>query len=159
MLLAERLGLPQSVVDLLAEDPDAKVLKSLVRNPRLTDGQLQAIVACHGVRVVAAVARNPACSARLLHDLAAHTPPVQKALRAIAAHPHTAAAALLQCLTDRQARPIAARHPALPTAAITQLIHDPDERVVEAAAANPSLPHQTMEYLISAEPDAGHTDH
>lgn len=155
MMLAERQDLPPAVVNLLAEDPDAKVLKSLTRNSRLTDEQLRAIVTRHGVRVVAAVARNPSCSPQLLHDLAAHNPPVQKALRAIAAHPNADAAALLQCLPDRQARPIAARHPALPAAAITQLLHDPDERVVEAAAANPSLPRPAMECLINAEPDAG----
>ena len=82
MLLAERPDPPQTVVDLLAEDPDAKVLKSLARKPRLADGQLRAIVARHGVRVVAAVARNQSCSARLPHDLGAHTPPVQKAWHA-----------------------------------------------------------------------------
>jgi len=87
----------------------------------------------------------------------AHSP-VQKARRAIAAHPDADADALLQCLPDRKARPIGARHPALP-AAITQLLHDPDERVVEAAAANPSLPRPAMEYLISAEPDASLSDH
>jgi hypothetical protein len=91
----------------------------------------------------------------LLHELAKHTPPVRKALRAIAAHPHADAATLLRCLPDSRARPIAARHPALPAAAITQLLHDPDDLVAEAAAANPSLPHLTMTHLISGEPDAG----
>jgi uncharacterized protein (DUF2336 family) len=120
----------------------------VARNPELTDGQLRKIFTRHGVRVAAAIARNPTCSPRLLHYLAVHTPPVQKALRAIAAHPDSNAVTLLQCLHDHQARPIAARHPALPAAAITQLINDPDERVIEAAAANPSLPNQTMENLI-----------
>jgi hypothetical protein len=158
MMLAERPDLPATVVLLLAEDPDAKVLKSLAPNPRLTDEQLRAIVARHGVRVIAAVTRNQSCSPQLLHDLATHTPPAQKALRAIATHPNADAATLLQCLPDRQARSDAARHPALPSAVITRLLHDPDERVAEAAAANPSLPNRTMEYLISAEPDASHSD-
>jgi len=159
MLLAERPDLPPAVVNLLAEDPDSKVLKSLARTATLTDGQLRAMVARHGTRVVAAVARNPVCSTQLLRDLATHTPPVQKALRAIAGHPKADATALLNCLHDHQARPIAARHPALPAATITQLLHDPDDRVAEAAAANPSLPSQTMELLITAEPDNRHSDH
>jgi len=159
MLLAERPDLPPAVVDLLAEDPDAKVLKSVARTATLTDGQLRTMVARHGTRVVAAVARNPTCGTQLLRDLATHAPPVPKALQAVAGHPNADAAALQNCLQDRRARPIAARHPALPAATITQLLHDSDDRVVEAAAANPSLPSSTLEHLITAGPDDRHGDH
>lgn len=54
------------------------------------------------------------------------------------------------CLRDHQARPVAARHPALPAATITALLEDPDYRVAEAAAANPSLPRPAMLTLLSA---------
>jgi hypothetical protein len=112
------------------------------------------MVTRHGVRVIAAVARNPACSPQLLHDLATHTPPVQKAMRAIAAHPGTYPATLLRCLHDRQARPIAAGHPALPAATIIELLNYPDQRVIQAAAANPSLPHPAMQHLLTAAANA-----
>lgn len=59
MLLAERPDLPATVVNLLADDPDAKALKSLAPNPALTEQQLRTMVARHGTRVIARVARNP----------------------------------------------------------------------------------------------------
>ncbi|GAA1027647.1 hypothetical protein GCM10009557_09830 [Virgisporangium ochraceum] len=52
MLLAARPDLPPDVVNLLADDPDAKVLKSLAPNPTLTEAQLRTMVARHGSRVV-----------------------------------------------------------------------------------------------------------
>lgn len=154
-LLAERPDLPAPTLNRLAEDTDAKVLKSLASNAGLTDDQLRAMVARHGARVVAAVARNPACSPRLLHDLATRTHPERKALKAIAAHPNAGAATLVHCLHDPQARRIAARHPALPAATIAGLFQDTDGQVVEAAAANPSLPRASMVYLVdrSASPN------
>jgi hypothetical protein len=148
MLLAERHDLPPDAVNLLAEDPDAKVLKSLAPNPTLTEMQLRAMLSRHGPRVIARVATNPTCGPDLLHDLATHNPPVQKAYRRIAAHPQANIATLSLCLHDREARPVAARHPALPTATILELLHDPDNRVAEAAATNPSLPRHAMESLL-----------
>ncbi len=71
-------------------------------------------------------------------------------LRVIAAHPNADAATLLLCLRDDQARPIAARHPALPAATIVELVDDSDERVAEATAANPSLPLAAMQALLAA---------
>ncbi|WP_203904035.1 hypothetical protein [Virgisporangium aliadipatigenens] len=150
MLLAARPDLPPEVVNLLAEDPDAKVLKSLAPNPALTEAQLRTMVARHGSRVVVRVAHNPTCSPGLLHELATHVPPVQKAYRIIAAHPHADAATLTLCLADHQGRPVAARHPTLPAATIIKLLDDPDERVAEAAAANPSLPRPAMETLLAS---------
>jgi hypothetical protein len=149
MLLAARPDLPPAVVDLLAGDPDAKVLKAVAPNPLLTDRQLRAMVSRHGTRVIAGVARNPTCGPGLLHDLATHVPPVQRAYRTIAAHPNVDAATLLLCLRDHQARPIAARHPALPAATVTALLVDADDRVTEAAAANPSLPRSAIERLLA----------
>ncbi|WP_328387470.1 hypothetical protein [Nocardia sp. NBC_00416] len=57
---------------------------------------------------------------------------------------------LLACLTDHQARPWAARHPALPPSALTELLHDDDRQVVEAAAANPSLPDAAVRAALAA---------
>ncbi|MFF3737978.1 hypothetical protein [Streptomyces sp. NPDC002566] len=102
----------------------------------------------HGVHVVTPAALNPDASAALLETLARHRPPVRKALREIARHPRAGAPALLVCLTDRRARPLAAAHPALPPHVVTKLLSDPDESVAEAAAANPALPLTVMLALI-----------
>lgn len=149
MALAERADLPANVVDRLAEDPDAKVLKSLAPNPMLTHEQLRVMLATHGRRVAARLARNPTCSPELLHELATHVPPVQRAYRFIAEHPNATGSTLVECLRDEQARPIAARHPNLPVGVLVDLLNDPDELVAEAAAANPSLPRSVMEHLLA----------
>jgi hypothetical protein len=86
-----------------------------------------------------------------LIQLAQQLPPVHKALRRIAQHPHASAEALLACLTDRQARRIAASHPALPVETIIQLLADVDIGVAAAAAANPSLPEAVMHGLATAD--------
>ncbi|MBR7832065.1 hypothetical protein KDL01_02275 [Actinospica durhamensis] len=147
MLVAHRRDLPAAVRDALAEDCDAKVAKAIAPHPGLTDAQLRTMLARHGVRVVAKVAANPDATAMLLEDLAEHRPPVQKAFREIARHPHATATALLPCLADSQARPLAARHPELPPEVIVELLDDEDWQVVEAAAANPSLPRSVMTSL------------
>jgi hypothetical protein len=139
MLVAQRLDLPQHLVDRLATDADAKVLASVAANPALAERQLRAMLAGHGLRVAARVAANPACSPELLTELAARRPSAHRVFRAIAAHPNATAEALVQCLADPSARPIAARHPALPAAALAALLDDPDPTVAENAAANPSL--------------------
>lgn len=96
------------------------------------------------------MATNPAASPALLEDLARHEPPVQKAFREIARHPNATAPSLLACLTDDQARPIAAGHPALPPHVMVELLSDDNWQVAEAAAANPSLPQAVMPELIPA---------
>ena len=149
MLLAQRRDLPPHIRDALAADPDAKVVKSIAPHPGLSEAQMRAMVARQGVRVLAKVATNPDATAALLEDLAKHQPPAQKAFREIARHHNATAASLLICLTDRQARPLAARHHALPPEAAAALINDEDWRVVEAAAANPSLPYAVMSRLVS----------
>jgi hypothetical protein len=78
MLLAERHDLPRHVVDQLAGDRDAKVLKSLATNPALSQAQPETMVAAHGPRVAARVAANPSCPPELLLQLAHQTPPVFK---------------------------------------------------------------------------------
>ncbi|MFJ4368998.1 hypothetical protein ACIP4S_33380 [Streptomyces chartreusis] len=64
---------------------------------------------------------------------------MRKAFREIARHPHAPAPALLACLTDEQARPLAAAHPNLPPAVTAELLTDNNDQVAEAAASNPSL--------------------
>lgn len=147
-LLAQRRDLPPPVRDALADDPDARVVKSIAPHPGLSDVQLRAMVARHGSRVLAKVAKNPDATAELLEDLTRHQPPVQKAFREIARHPNATAAALLACLTDGQARRWAAGHRALPPEVIVELLGDEDWQVVGAAAANPSLPYSAMVDVI-----------
>jgi len=150
MLLAERHDLPRPVIDRLAADPDAKVLKSVATNPALTGDQLRALVAGHGPRVAARVAANPSCPSDLLLALARYEPLVRKVFRSMAKHPNAPAEALLACLDDQKARRIAASHPALPTPAIVELLADPDILVAANAAANPSLPEAAMLSLLTA---------
>ncbi|WEH39072.1 hypothetical protein [Streptomyces sp. AM 2-1-1] len=150
MLLAERRDLPAEIRNVLADDPDAKVVKSIARHPGLSEAQLRSIVERHGVRVVAKVAANPETPPALLEDLTRHVPPVRKALREIARNPAATGPALLACLTDREARRVAAGHPALPPEVIVELLADHDWHVVEAAAANPSLPPAVMAELVGA---------
>ncbi|RZU17979.1 hypothetical protein [Streptomyces sp. BK239] len=148
MIVAQRRDLPAAVRDALAADPDAKVVKSVAPHPGLSEELLRAMVDRHGVHVVTPAALNPDASAALLETLARHEPPVRTALRVIARHPRAGAPALLACLTDRRARPLAAAHPALPPHVVTELLSDPDESVAEAAAANPALPLTVMRSLI-----------
>ncbi|MFJ6838644.1 hypothetical protein [Streptomyces sp. NPDC091209] len=149
MMVAQRRDLPPEIRDALATDPDAKVVKSIAPHPGLAEGQLRAMVDTHGVRVLAKVAANPDASPALLEHLARHEPPVQKAYREIARHPNATARALLACLEAGRARAVAARHPALPPRDIVELLSDADEQVVEAAAANPSLPPDVMADIVS----------
>jgi hypothetical protein len=148
MLLAQRRDLPAEIRDALAADPDAKVVKSIALHPGLPEAQLRAMVDRHGVQVVAKVAANPDATPALLEDLARHEPSVQKAFREVARHRSATAPALLACLADKQARPIAAGHPALPPSVIVELLTDTDWQVVEAAASNPSLPLAVMSDLV-----------
>lgn len=148
MLLAERRDLPAGIRDVLADDPDAKVVKSAAPHPGLSEARLRGMVERHGVRVVAKVATNPDAPSALLEDLTRHEPPVQKAFRAIARHRNATGPALVACLADKQARPIAAAHPALPASVIVELLAADDCQVVEAAAANPSLPPAVMSGLV-----------
>ncbi|MFD7766264.1 hypothetical protein [Streptomyces sp. NPDC059787] len=148
MLIAQRRDLPPAVRDALAADSDAKVVKSIAPHPGLSEGRLRTMLDRHGVRVVAKVAANPDATPALLEDLARHEPPMRKAFREIARHRDAPAPALLACLADTQARPIAASHAALPPPIIEELLTDADWQVVEAAAANPSLPLAVMSDLI-----------
>ncbi|RBQ18137.1 hypothetical protein DP939_21980 [Spongiactinospora rosea] len=149
MLVAERRDLRGEIRDALAVDPDAKVVKAVAPHPGLPDVLLRAMVARFGAQVVAQVARNPDATPGLLEDLVLHGPPVRKAFREVARHPHATAAALLACLSDRRARPIAAGHPALPAQVIVELLADDDWEVAEAAAANPTLPAAVMRRLAT----------
>jgi hypothetical protein len=148
MLVAERRDLPAEIRDVLAVDPDAKVLKSIAGHPGLSAAQLRSMVDRHGVRVAAKVAANPDTPPALLEELTRHEPPVQKVFRVVARHRNATPLALLACLADRQARPIAAKHAALPPDVLVELLADDDWQVVEAAAANPVLPLAVMAELV-----------
>ncbi|MGQ4334576.1 hypothetical protein, partial [Streptomyces hayashii] len=148
MLLARRRDLPPEIRDRLADDPDAKVVKSVASHPGLTDARLRAMVDRHGARVLVGVAANPDASPALLEHLVRHEPPVPKAFREIARHPNASSRVLLACLADGRARPVAAGRPALPAPVVVELLDDADPCVVEAAAANPSLPLAVIEDLI-----------
>ncbi|WP_324789332.1 hypothetical protein [Streptomyces sp. H51] len=149
MLVARRRDLPPVTRDALATDPDAKVVGSIAPHPGLSEARLRAMLARYGVQVAAKVAANPDAPPALLEDLARHEPPVQKAFREVARHRNATALALLTCLTDARARPMAAGHPALPQPVIAELLTDAAPRVAEAAAANPSLPLAVMSDLLA----------
>ena len=147
MLLARRRDLPTAIRATLADDPDAKVAKSIASHPGLSEARSRAMIDRHGVQVIAGVAANPDATPALLEHLSRHRPPARRAFREIARHPHATAPALLACLADERAKPIAAGHPALPPEVIRDLLTDTDPQVAEAAAANPSLPPAVMERL------------
>ncbi|MGI5478881.1 hypothetical protein [Streptomyces lavendofoliae] len=149
MLLGRRRDLPATILDALAADPDAKVVASVAAHPGLTEARLRAMVDRHGPRVAAMVASNPDATPALLEDLAGREPPVRTALREIARHPRASAPALLACLEDARARPVAAAHPALPPAVVVELLGDADWQVAQSAAANPSLPRAAMSRLLT----------
>jgi hypothetical protein len=148
MLVAERRDLPDDVRDRLAADGDAKVLKSVAGHPGLSEELMRAMVVRHGVRVLAKVATNPGASGELLLALVSHVPAAQKVFRAVAVHPNATAPALIRCLDDLRARPLAAAHPALPRDMILRLLADEDPEVAAAAASNPSLPPAAMTALL-----------
>lgn len=149
MLVAQRRDLPPALRDRLAGDPDAKVVKALAAHPGLTEAQLRAMVERHGVRVLAQVAANPDAPPALLEDLVRHEPGVRKVLREVARHRGATSSALRVCLADERARPLAAGHPALAPPVIAALLADADWQVVQAAAANPSLPPAVMADLAN----------
>ncbi|WP_406076262.1 hypothetical protein [Streptomyces virginiae] len=148
MLVAQRRDLPPHLREALAIDPDASVARAVAPHPGLSEELLRAMVARHGVQVLAAVAANPDASGPLLEYLTQHRPGVRRVLKEVAEHPHATGPALLACLADRTSRPLAAAHPALPPEAITELLADEDHQVAEAAAGNPSLPRAVMLELM-----------
>lgn len=155
-LAARSRTLPAEVRDALADDADAAVVACVAPHPGLSEVRLRAMVARHGVRVLARVAANPDASPALLTELARHEPPVRRALREIAAHPNATEAALLACLSEPRAQADAARHPALSAPVLVDLLAHGSPDTAEAAAANPSLPRAEMEKLLArAEAEAG----
>ncbi|MFE2232974.1 hypothetical protein ACFXA4_10425 [Streptomyces sp. NPDC059442] len=148
MLVAMRRDLPDPIRDALACDRDAKVLKAIAPHPGLTETQLLAMIDLHGPRVAAKVATNPDATAIVLERLTRQPASARKVFREIARHPHASLPALLACLSDPQARPIAAARPELPAGVLVDLLADEDWRVRDAAAANPSLPADAMVALL-----------
>ncbi|MFF5232874.1 hypothetical protein [Dactylosporangium sp. NPDC000521] len=148
MLVARHPGLPDDLVDVLAADRDAAVLRAIAPNPRVSPGRMHAMFTAHGVRVAAGLAGNPACPADLLLRIATLRPPAKLALREIARHPNATAPALTACLADERAGRSAARHPALDPETLLALLEHGGPDLAGAAAANPSLPQDVMRALI-----------
>ncbi|MFJ8162143.1 hypothetical protein ACIRBY_14590 [Streptomyces sp. NPDC096136] len=148
MLVALRRDLPDGLRDALARDRDAKVLKAIAPHPGLTEAQLLAVIDRHGARVAVKAAANPDATAAVLERLARQAGPARKVLREIAVHPNAPLPALLACLADPRARPLAAARPELPGAVLVELLADEDGRVAAAAAANPSLPADAVRALL-----------
>ncbi|AUG75803.1 hypothetical protein CFP65_0877 [Kitasatospora sp. MMS16-BH015] len=148
MLVALRRDLPAELRDRLARDADAKVLKAVAPHPGLGEAQLLAMVDRHGARVAAKVATNPGATAAVLERLTEQPASARKLFREVARHPNASVTALIACLTDREARPIAAGRPELPTGALRGLLADELPGVVTAAAANPALPEATIRSLL-----------
>ncbi|RKS97206.1 hypothetical protein BX286_7020 [Streptomyces sp. 3211.6] len=148
MLVARRRDLPDGIRDALARDRDAKVLCAIAPHPGLTGTQLLALIDGHGTRVALKAADNPDATAAVLERLARQPGPARRHFLAIARHPNAPLPALLACLTDPRARPVAAARPELPGSALLDLLADEDPRVVQAAAANPSLPAESMRALL-----------
>ncbi|WP_053703772.1 hypothetical protein [Streptomyces sp. WM6368] len=148
-LVAQRRDLPPGIRDRLADDPDVNVVKAIAPHPGLTETQLRAMGDRHGARVLAKVVTNPGASAALLADLVRRVPTPRRVLREVARHPGATAPALLACLGDERAKPLAAGHPALPPRIVAELLRDEERQVAEAAAANPSLPPASMSDLMS----------
>ncbi|MER6449017.1 hypothetical protein [Streptomyces venezuelae] len=147
MLVAQRRDLPADLRDALAVDPDVSVVRAVAPHPGLSEELLRDMIARHGVQVLSRVAANPDASGALLELVTRHRPGVRGALKAVAEHARATGPALLACLADRTARPLAAAHRALPPEAITELLADEDPWVAQTAAANPSLPPAVMARL------------
>ncbi|MFJ5848116.1 hypothetical protein [Streptomyces sp. NPDC092903] len=147
MLPAQRRDLPAGVRDRLAADPEAKAVKYIARHR-----------ACRNVSYGPwsngtesrswPGAANPDTPPALRDELARHVPPARRALREVARHPQTTGPAPLACLADSRARPLTARHPALPPRTLVELLAADDWQVVGAAAADPSLPPAVMRDLL-----------
>ncbi|WP_327412232.1 hypothetical protein [Streptomyces sp. NBC_01233] len=148
MLVAQRRDLPAELRDALAEDRDAAVVRAVAPHPGLSEDRLRSMVSLHGAQVLSAVAANPDASGALLEHLTGHRPPVRRVFKEVARHPNATGPALLACLADRRARPLAAAHPALPAATVTALLADEDSWVAHEAAANPALPRTVMADLV-----------
>ncbi|MGW4037635.1 hypothetical protein ACWEIM_15275 [Streptomyces sp. NPDC004778] len=118
----------------------------------MEESQLRAMALRHGARVSAWIAADPDATPALPAELARHEPPVRGALRLIAQHHDATAPALLTRLEDDEARPVAARHPALPPDVVTGLVAGADLRSAEAAAASPSLPPTAMAERLPPPP-------
>ncbi|MEY9873023.1 hypothetical protein ABH931_002504 [Streptacidiphilus sp. MAP12-33] len=144
MLAALRRDLPDELRDALAGDRDPKVLKAIAPHPGLSEAQLLDMIDRHGPGLTVRAATNPDATAAVLECLTRQPASARKVFREIARHPNASAGALLACLEDATARPVAAAHPALPPGTIVDLLADDDWQVAAAAAANPALPVAVM---------------
>ncbi|MFF3254256.1 hypothetical protein ACFYWP_25345 [Actinacidiphila glaucinigra] len=157
--LAGNPSLPRASVDRLIATADGELAEALAERPDLTRAQVVALAArdegaalqpAYGGRLTAAdvdpVAR-PLVALALL-DERAGPPEWARTLACSEMQPRATAVALVACLDDGRARPVAAGHPALPPAVIVELLAEDDRQVACAAAANPALPPAEMTRLV-----------
>jgi len=132
-LAAARPDLPADLARRFVHDPDPGVAKWAAAHPVVTQEQLRFLASRHGHPLFTRIARNPHCPPDLANTIV--TDPK----------------------APLKARYRAAEHPGLETKSIVDLLVDPDGKVAEAAAANPSLPVTEMMRLLPEQP-AGDDD-
>ncbi|MEZ0160911.1 hypothetical protein OIE82_10420 [Streptomyces althioticus] len=135
--LAANVSLPSELVDRLIAVADEEIAADLTDRADLSHAQAVALASRVGESAARLAHAGRLTAGRRL-DLVRRRPTARKALREIATHPRASAPALLACLADPRARPLAAAHAALPPPVVEQLLTDADRRVAEAAAGNPS---------------------
>ncbi|TDU03422.1 hypothetical protein EDD99_1850 [Streptomyces sp. 846.5] len=138
-------GLPEELVHLLADDPDADVRHLLAYNHTLAPPAiiLDAFIATPGQRgYLLTLPRLPRTG---LHHLLDHDDPD---VRALAAADTTLAQPPVHLLADPepQVRRAAAANPLLPLDLLASLLNDPE--LAEGAAANPRLPTERLHELL-----------
>lgn len=157
--LARRTDLSPAQVQALLTRDDPAVVSALLASGRVgpadvpctdlaAEAQLRELVERYGPERWPEVARNSHCPPDLLHHMASQAGTVVETYRAIARHPRARGETLLLCLSDAQARHLAACHPNLPVDTILELLGS--EFTARPAAANPSLPVEVMEELLNS---------
>jgi hypothetical protein len=140
--LARNPALPPHLLDVFVANADDKLNPLLGYREDLSAKQLNVLAARAGGIPVALVE---------LLDTLVQTEPLDdnfEQAEEVEEQPDVPAETLLRWLRDKNTRRDAARHPNLPPETIVQLLDDDNRQVVEAAAANPSLPVSVMADLL-----------
>lgn len=137
--LARNPALPPHLLDVFVANADDKLNPLLEYREDLSAKQLNVLAARAGGIPVALVE---------LLDTLVQPEPFDDNFEQVEEKPEVPAETLLRWLRDKNTRRDAARHPNLPPETIVQLLDDDNRQVVEAAAANPSLPVSVMADLL-----------